>query len=203
MRLSKEEIENVAKNLKVAGDDPIIDDSEVLFYRGPRGWTVAHELARLGCRFSDRSTVLKLEDINKYTVAHTMASMGHVFPLGHPALSYVNNEGMSVEDLTYRYDPNMTDEQRTVEAKRKLSNMSAIYKKMFEDESHHNHPIDYVNGVYRWRRSTIVHTLVTETLNLDNIVRLLLALGYDKNSEVYRKLHRDMGVSIYNYSFYL
>lgn len=73
------------------------------------------------------------------------------------------------------------------------------YQVIFETEKHHNHEIiKDNNGTLRWKESANVAILLTE-LDLNDVIRLFLALGYDKNSEIYRKLYRDMGYSLYGY----
>jgi len=52
------------------------------------------------------------------------------------------------------------------------------------------------NGTIRWLANDTVRNYV-DTHDLCEIIRLLHVLGYNKNSEVYRKLYRDMGYSIW------
>lgn len=79
----------------------------------------------------------------------------------------------------------------------KISN----FQEIFEKESHHTHPI-YADGnnKLRWKENHEVNDLLASgQLNLNDLVYLLHALGFGKNSEVYRKLYRDMGYSLDGY----
>jgi hypothetical protein len=70
---------------------------------------------------------------------------------------------------------------------------------IFNKESHHNHAvIRDENGVFRWEGDRNIDSL-TERMSLNNILEMFLRLGYDKNSEIYRELYRNMGVSLYLY----
>ena len=73
------------------------------------------------------------------------------------------------------------------------------YQEIFDKESHHDHQI-YTDeyGTIRWVPDETVNRLV-ENISLNYLCPLLVALGYDKNSEVYRKLYRDMGYSLFGY----
>lgn len=72
------------------------------------------------------------------------------------------------------------------------------YREILDTETHHNHPIIFENNVYRWKQSKTVRDIV-DKVGLNDIIMLLLAMGYDKNSEVYRKLYRDIGISLFGY----
>ena len=85
----------------------------------------------------------------------------------------------------------------------KLVNRSDIedrgYRDILERESHHDHPIyrdDY--GTLRWVPNKSIDGFLAN-ISLNDLLPLLVALGYDKNSEVYRKLYRDMGYSFSGY----
>ena len=73
------------------------------------------------------------------------------------------------------------------------------YDEMMVTETHHNHEIIMDgNGTIRWKENVIVnHILINISLN--DLCPLLDSLGYGKNSEVYRKLYRDMGYSLSGY----
>jgi hypothetical protein len=72
-------------------------------------------------------------------------------------------------------------------------------KEVLETESHHNHEIVVDDiGRYRWKENNNV-TMCLESMNLNELISLLHALGYGKNSEVFRKLYRDMGYSLIGY----
>ena len=72
------------------------------------------------------------------------------------------------------------------------------YKLILETETHHDHKIVTVNGVYRWEEDSDVRT-IKNTINLNSLTLLLELLGYGKNSEIYRKLYRCMGYSLFGY----
>jgi len=82
----------------------------------------------------------------------------------------------------------------TVERK----DLHADYHDMMKTETHHDHEIIMSNDVVRWRKNLDVDR-VQQNLNLNDLTRLFELLGHGKNSEVYRKLYRDLGVSLHMY----
>lgn len=73
--------------------------------------------------------------------------------------------------------------------------LKAILKK----EAHHDHELIMdEHGRIRWKKSLAVDGLL-KNISLNDLVPLLHSLGYGKNSEVYRKLYRCMGYSLYGY----
>lgn len=71
-------------------------------------------------------------------------------------------------------------------------------------ESHHNHPIIQDDaGTLRWFKdpnlNPYLEDLALKGITLNDIVPLIQVMGYDKNSEVYRKLYRDLGYSLLGY----
>ncbi len=73
------------------------------------------------------------------------------------------------------------------------------YRKILETESHHDHLIEKdANGRLRWVEDKKTRDLA-DLIGINEIVRLFYALGYDKNSEVYRKFYRNLGYSLYGY----
>ena len=73
------------------------------------------------------------------------------------------------------------------------------YREILDVEVHHNHPIiEDDHGTLRWEANPSVRNFI-DTHNLNDIIIMLRVLGYDKNSEIYRKLYRDMGYSLYGY----
>jgi hypothetical protein len=72
-------------------------------------------------------------------------------------------------------------------------------KRILETETHHKHEI-YTDesGKLRWRENTDVVKRLKK-LSLNDLIPLFIALGYDKNSEPYRQLYRDMGYSLFGY----
>jgi hypothetical protein len=74
-----------------------------------------------------------------------------------------------------------------------------LYKRILATEVNHNHPlVQDVNGAIRWKEDPDVRAIM-EKIGLNDIVRLFHSLGYDKNSEPYRKLYRDIGYSLSGY----
>ncbi len=73
------------------------------------------------------------------------------------------------------------------------------YAQIMKKESHHDHKIiKDEEGIYRWEKNEKVNDHV-QKIGLNEIIILFILLGYDKNSEPYRKLYRDIGFSIYGY----
>ena len=73
------------------------------------------------------------------------------------------------------------------------------YAKIFEAENHHNHKIiEDDDGVIRWEINDDVDDLV-DAAGLNVIIISLYENGYTKNSEIYRKLYRNMGYSLSGY----
>lgn len=73
------------------------------------------------------------------------------------------------------------------------------YREILDCETHHNHSIiEDEGGTYRWKKNPRVRELV-DKCGLNELVELLFSMGYDKNSEVFRKMYRDMGYSLYGY----
>lgn len=74
-----------------------------------------------------------------------------------------------------------------------------LYQEIFEKESHHNHEIiKDEHGTLRWKRNDRVDKLVDE-VGLNGIMMLFYNLGLTKNSELIRKMYREMGYSLYGY----
>lgn len=75
----------------------------------------------------------------------------------------------------------------------------AVYVEIFQAETHHDHELlQDEEGIYRWKENKSVRKLVTE-MNLNQIMSLFRELGLDKNSEIIRKMYRDMGYSLFGY----
>ena len=73
------------------------------------------------------------------------------------------------------------------------------YIQIIEKENHHNQDIILTdNGILRWRENKDI-TPYLKNISLNDLIPLLQILGYGKNSEVYRKLYRDMGYSLSGY----
>lgn len=73
------------------------------------------------------------------------------------------------------------------------------YREILDKETHHDHKIIQDDrGVYRWEESPMTNEIL-KGMDLNNLVLLLIILGHGKNSEVYRKLYRNMGYSLFGY----
>lgn len=72
------------------------------------------------------------------------------------------------------------------------------YREMMQTETHHDHKIVCINGVYRWEEDYFVDKQL-ERISLNDLIPLLHVLGYGKNSEIYRRLYRCMGYSLSGY----
>lgn len=73
------------------------------------------------------------------------------------------------------------------------------YREILDVETHHDHQIiEDDHGTYRWKQNVRVRELVNK-LGLNDLLEMFYQMGYDKNSEVYRKLYRDMGTSLFAY----
>ncbi len=86
-----------------------------------------------------------------------------------------------------------------VVSREEVSMADESYAELLKKETHHNHEIIKDGDVFRWRQNPDVRFLVDEKISLNDLIPLLHCLGYDKNSEVYRQLYRDMGYSIFGY----
>jgi len=76
---------------------------------------------------------------------------------------------------------------------------SPEYLEIMNAESHHKHEIyEDERGVYRWVENRDVKNIMAN-ISMNDICPLLCELGYGKNSEVYRKLYRDIGYSLSGY----
>lgn len=80
----------------------------------------------------------------------------------------------------------------------KRSELPNDYEEMMVTERHHDHEIVMVNDVIRWKENPDVNSIL-KNISLNDLCPLLDCLGYGKNSEVYRKLYRDMGYSLSGY----
>lgn len=73
------------------------------------------------------------------------------------------------------------------------------YREVLDIETHHDHVIvEDERGILRWKQNKEVRDLV-DKMNLNDIVELFSLLGYGKNSEIFRKMYRDMGYSLNGY----
>jgi hypothetical protein len=73
------------------------------------------------------------------------------------------------------------------------------FRLILDTETHHDHEIyEDDNGTLRWKENPSVNKILSK-ISLNDLCPLLSILGYGKNSEVYRKLYRDMGYSLFGY----
>lgn len=73
------------------------------------------------------------------------------------------------------------------------------YLEVLETESHHNHAIFRdAHGTIRWAENPQVSKMVDQ-IGMNEIIMLLHSLGYDRNSELYRRIYRNIGYSLYGY----
>lgn len=73
------------------------------------------------------------------------------------------------------------------------------YREILDVETHHNHPIiKDENGTLRWKENKDTCKFL-RNISLNDLCPLLNSLGYDKNSEPYRQLYRNMGYSLFGY----
>ena len=76
-----------------------------------------------------------------------------------------------------------------------------VYREIMEKENHHKHKIIVdKNGTYRWKADEFIDFAFNNNLiDLNDIVIEFHKNGIDKNSEIYRKLYRDLGYSLSGY----
>ncbi len=75
-----------------------------------------------------------------------------------------------------------------------------IYREILDIETHHDHKIvEDDKGTLRWEENPATSFLIDEVTDLNKTVIKLYDLGHDKNSEIYRKLYRDIGYSLSGY----
>ena len=75
-----------------------------------------------------------------------------------------------------------------------IKKISDNYKEVLDREKHHNHELVMVNGIIRWKENENLRSI-----DINKVIEIFYELGYDKNSEVYRKFYRDLGYSLSGY----
>ena len=100
--------------------------------------------------------------------------------------------------LNYGRLINKNKEMKTV-TRTEASKADKTYRDMLKTEKHHKHEIVKENGVLRWKQNPQVNKIIDEKIDLNELWKLFYFLGYGKNSEVVRKLYRDMGYSLFGY----
>lgn len=73
------------------------------------------------------------------------------------------------------------------------------YREILNRESHHDHKIINDNGVVRWEGNHVEWMFNHRRFNLIELTIVLETMGYGRNSEVYRKLYRNMGYTLRGY----
>lgn len=74
------------------------------------------------------------------------------------------------------------------------------YMKEILQREPHNHEIIERDGILRWKENSSIRFLFDKNIiDLNHVVSELLDKGFDKNSEPYRQLYRDLGYSLYGY----
>jgi hypothetical protein len=73
-----------------------------------------------------------------------------------------------------------------------------LFIKILEREAHHDHEIVEDFGILRWKPDPLIRELA-DRISLNDLIPLFMALGHDKNSELYRKFYRSIGYSLLGY----
>lgn len=73
------------------------------------------------------------------------------------------------------------------------------YAEILERESHHDHELLIDDEGKFWWKEDPEFVKLKEKIGLDNIWNLLKSLGYNKNSEVIRRMYRYNGYSLFGY----
>ncbi len=72
------------------------------------------------------------------------------------------------------------------------------YVEILKKESHHDHKIVEINGIFRWEKIP-EKLLIVDECGLNKVVEKMIDLGLDKNSEEWRALYRNLGYSLNGY----
>lgn len=72
------------------------------------------------------------------------------------------------------------------------------FNEVYKEAEAYKHKIIIKDGKPYWEQNSVTRELVN-TIGLNNIILLFAQLGITKNSEIYRKLYRDIGYSIFGY----
>lgn len=88
----------------------------------------------------------------------------------------------------------------TLDCGKKIEVEDEDYKEIILKEwMYHQHPIMVDgNGTLRWKKTLQIDSLISKC-GINELFLLLEIVGYGKNSEVYRKLYREMGYSLCGY----
>lgn len=74
-----------------------------------------------------------------------------------------------------------------------------LFRIVLDKETHHDHKIVDDRGILKWVRNPEVGNFVDNVASLNELIPLFISMGFDKNSEPYRKLYRDIGYSLWGY----
>jgi hypothetical protein len=72
------------------------------------------------------------------------------------------------------------------------------YNLILDKESHHDHELVMVEDVLRWKRDKYVSAII-DRIGMNDISELFQLLGYDRNSDIYRKWYRSIGYGLSGY----
>lgn len=83
--------------------------------------------------------------------------------------------------------------------RKEVSDMAEHYRVVLETESYHDHElVEDEIGRPKWRENPETWVMVEE-IGLTNVSKVLNQLGYGKETEVMKKLFRDMGYLLEGY----
>jgi len=119
------------------------------------------------------------------------------------AKPYTNNKRKINNMSKHTADNKGISEQKENSGKDRIVKREEIkdeeFRQMLSIESHHNHQIILdEDGILRWKENPSVRHFL-KNISLNDLCPLLISLGYGRNSEVFRKLYRDMGYSLFGY----
>jgi hypothetical protein len=78
--------------------------------------------------------------------------------------------------------------------------ITKIYVEILNREPHDHIIIEDENEILRWKENKSIRDLFDlKILDLNQVVIGLYDKGFDKNSEIYRQLYRDLGYSLDGY----
>jgi len=73
-----------------------------------------------------------------------------------------------------------------------------LYQEIFKKEKHDHELIKDEEGTLRWKANPSVRKLV-DKISLNDLWALFDELGLNRNSEIIRKMYRDMGYPLFGY----
>ncbi len=73
------------------------------------------------------------------------------------------------------------------------------FREILDKETHHDHKVcEHKDETLYWEPNKAVQVL-RDRMDLNDLLALFHAMGYGRNSELWRKLYRDMGMSLSGY----